>query len=101
VLEEASQALEDHPEVDASEVEVSCSQGEIVLKGTVPERRMKRLAEECVEDLPGVRDVRNEIRVSQQGEQRGEAQTAGASGSRSGTGGGRGGSSSASRSESQ
>lgn len=63
VLEEVNQALEDHPDIDASNIEVSCQSGEIVLRGTVDDRRTKRLAEECVEDLPGVKDVRNELRV--------------------------------------
>jgi hypothetical protein len=63
VLEDANQALERHPEIDASEIEVTCQKGEIVLRGTVEDRNAKRLAEQCIEDLPGVKDVRNELRI--------------------------------------
>ena len=34
VLEDACQTLERHPEIDASEIEVSCERGEIVLRPT-------------------------------------------------------------------
>jgi hypothetical protein len=66
-----NQALERHPQIDASEIEVSCQKGEIVLRGTIDDRNAKRLAEQCIEDLPGVKDVRNELRVQrqQQGQQ--------------------------------
>jgi hypothetical protein len=37
--------------------------GEVVLRGIVASRREKHLAEQCIEDLPGVVDVRNELRV--------------------------------------
>jgi hypothetical protein len=39
-------------------------EGEIVLRGSVPDRRTKRLAEDAIENLPGVKDVRNELRAS-------------------------------------
>jgi osmotically-inducible protein OsmY len=83
ILERVNEALEEHPDIDASEIEVTCSGGEIVLRGTVDERRAKRLAEDAVENLPGVKDVRNEIRVQQQ-ERQGQQ---GQSGPQTGTGG--------------
>jgi hypothetical protein len=67
ILEDVNQALERHPRVDASEIEVSCQSGEITLRGSVDSREAKRLAEQCIEDLPGVKDVRNELRVQQAG----------------------------------
>lgn len=67
VLEDVCQALERHPDVDASEIEVSCERGEIVLRGTVDDRHARRMAEQCIEDLPGVKDVRNELRVQARG----------------------------------
>jgi hypothetical protein len=81
VLEEVSQALEDHPAIDASNVEVACQNGEIVLKGTVEDRRMKRLAESCIEELPGVKDVRNELRMQMQGREGASAGMSASSGS--------------------
>lgn len=65
VLDDACQALERDPHLDASEIEVSCQKGEIVLRGSVDSRDAKRRAERCIEDLPGVKDVRNELRLLQ------------------------------------
>jgi hypothetical protein len=86
VLEDVNQALEDDDEVDASNIEVACEANEIVLRGTVPERRMKRLAEDLVEGLPGVKDVRNELRVSAEGQGQGQQAQPGGQASRGGAG---------------
>ena len=67
IIEEASQRLERDGQIDASEIEVSADDGVITLRGTVPDRAMKRRAEECVESIYGVHDVANELRVSRQG----------------------------------
>jgi hypothetical protein len=64
ILEDVSERLWRHPKIDASEIEVEVSDGIVTLKGTVDERRMKRLAEEVCDYLPGVFDVHNEIRVN-------------------------------------
>lgn len=63
IHEEVCEVLTRHPEVDASEIEVRVKDGEITLTGTVEDRRQKRLAEDAIEDLPGVRDVNNQVRV--------------------------------------
>jgi hypothetical protein len=52
-----------HPQVDASDIEVKVEDGEVTLSGTVPERRMKRMAEEAIEDVLGVQDVHNRIKA--------------------------------------
>jgi hypothetical protein len=57
------EALTDDDRVDASHIEVSVQNGEVTLSGTVDDRRQKRLAEECVEDIAGVHDVQNQLRV--------------------------------------
>lgn len=59
-----SERLEDDHDVDASEIEVFVEGGVVRLTGTVPERRMKRFAEEVAESVRGVTDVRNELRVT-------------------------------------
>lgn len=51
------------PDVDASEIGVKVQDGSVILEGKVNSRRMKRFAEYLIEDLPGVEDVRNELRV--------------------------------------
>jgi hypothetical protein len=64
IRESVCEALTDDEHVDASGIEVTVRNGEVTLAGTVPERRMKRLAEDCVENVSGVRDVHNQIKVA-------------------------------------
>lgn len=63
VREMVCEALTDDDHVDASNIEVSVKAGEVTLTGTIDDRRMKRLAEDCVERVAGVRDVLNQLRV--------------------------------------
>jgi hypothetical protein len=49
--------------LDASEIEVQVNNGEVVLSGTVRERNDRRLAEDLIEDVSGVKDVENRIKV--------------------------------------
>ncbi|HET7609854.1 MAG TPA: BON domain-containing protein, partial [Gammaproteobacteria bacterium] len=67
IVEDACQRLERDGEVDASDIEVTAELGVIRLRGTVPDRRTKRRAEECVESVYGAHDVMNELRVSYEG----------------------------------
>ncbi len=63
IREDVSEALKHHPGVDASEIEVSVKDGVVMLSGTVESRQMKRLAEESVEEISAVADVKNELRI--------------------------------------
>lgn len=56
------EVLADDDRIDASQVEVEVHSGDVTLSGTVPDRRMKRLAEDVIEPLPGVQEVHNHIR---------------------------------------
>jgi hypothetical protein len=67
IREDISERLEDHSLIDASDIEVVVIEGEVTLTGTVDNRRAKRLAEDVVDDVRGVKDVHNHIRVSQIG----------------------------------
>ena len=49
--------------LDASNIDVRVENGEVILRGTVPERRAKRYAEELAEQCGGVVDVMNSLRV--------------------------------------
>lgn len=69
IREAVNDALEDDHHVDASNIEVQVQNGEVTLTGTVSDRRQKRAAEDCVEDLRGVRDVHNQLRVQRQDDQ--------------------------------
>jgi len=51
----------------ADEIEVSVQNGEVTLQGAVPERHMKRDAEDCIESISGVRQVHNQLRVEAAG----------------------------------
>jgi osmotically-inducible protein OsmY len=74
IRETVSERLEQAEDVDASEIEVQVRDGEVTLTGTVPSRWMKRCAEDCVEALPGVQDVTNQLRVqSSQGRGQGKS----------------------------
>ncbi len=65
IKDEVSEALERHPEIDASEIEVSVKEGLVTLSGSVDHRRSKRMAEDIIDHIPGVKDVRNELTVNQ------------------------------------
>lgn len=52
-------------DLDSSDVEVKVQNGEVILSGTVPERSMKYRIESTIEDVGGVIDVTNQIRVKQ------------------------------------
>lgn len=63
VKEEVSEALYRDYNVDASDIEVDVKDGVVTLSGTVDSRQAKRAAEECIENLSGVVDVHNRIRI--------------------------------------
>jgi osmotically-inducible protein OsmY len=52
-----------YSEVDAGDIEVRVENGEVTLTGSVRDRSDKRRAEDIVEEVSGVRDVHNNIRV--------------------------------------
>jgi hypothetical protein len=56
--------LTDDPHVDASEIEVQVSSGEVTLTGSVSDRRMKWRAGDLVEACTGGAEVHNRLRVS-------------------------------------
>ena len=49
--------------VDGTEITVSVADGEVTLDGVVENRAEKRLAEDCADSVPGVVDVRNNLRI--------------------------------------
>jgi osmotically-inducible protein OsmY len=60
---EVRQALERSPELDAKRIELSVDGGVVTLRGSVPDADAKRLAEDLVNGLGGVRRVENIIAV--------------------------------------
>jgi hypothetical protein len=63
IREDVCDRLSIDDDIDASEIEVQVKDGEVTLEGTVPTRSMKHQAEDLVEELPGVKDVHNRLRV--------------------------------------
>jgi osmotically-inducible protein OsmY len=61
--EEVSDRLMADDLVDASDIEVQVKNGEVTLTGSVGDRQAKRRAEDLAEQVMGVRDVMNQIRV--------------------------------------
>ena len=52
--------------IDASDIDVIVNSGEVVLSGTVNNRSAKRYAEDLAEQVSGVTNVENRLRVKQQ-----------------------------------
>ena len=63
IAEDVNERLSDDNLVDASQIDVQVSGGEVTLAGTVTDRRQRRRAEDCAESVSGVRYVQNDIRV--------------------------------------
>jgi hypothetical protein len=64
IVESVNEMLADHDEIDATDIEVAAGNGEVTLSGSVNTRREKRLAEDAVAGMRGVRDVHNRLKVS-------------------------------------
>lgn len=65
IREMVCDVLTDHDEIDASQIEVAVRGCEVTLSGTVENRRTKRLAEDVIDNLSGVKEVVNQLRVSE------------------------------------
>jgi osmotically-inducible protein OsmY len=65
LLEDACEQLTQDHRVDARNIQVTVQNGELTLDGTVTSRDQKRRAEDCVENLSGVKHVQNNLRVQE------------------------------------
>jgi osmotically-inducible protein OsmY len=63
ISEDVCERLTRHGDVDASDIEVEVKDSEVILRGTVEDRRAKRIAEDLAESTSGVSEVRNELRI--------------------------------------
>lgn len=63
IKEEVCEALSLNEELDASAIEVEVQEGMVVLNGFVSSREHKRLAEDILEDITGMMDIRNRLTV--------------------------------------
>jgi hypothetical protein len=65
IKEDINDRMTDDYYLDASEIEIEVSNGEVTLTGTVFAREDKRRAEDIAESVSGVSNVENRIRVKQ------------------------------------
>lgn len=81
IREDANDHLTHDWGVDATNITVSVSNGELTLDGTVDSRQAKRRAEDAVEHISGVKHVQNNLRVQDRSASTGGANAYGTSGS--------------------
>ena len=63
IKDDVNDRLSDDSFIDASEIEVTCEDCEIVLTGTVDTKEEKRRAEDIAERVSGVKNVENRLKV--------------------------------------
>lgn len=64
IHEDVCDRLTEHPSIDASDIEVSVTEGDVTLTGRVDSRAVKHLSEVMVETVAGVKEVHNQLRVA-------------------------------------
>lgn len=74
ILEDVCDRLT-YSDVDAGDIEVRVESGEVTLSGFVRDRADKRRAEDVAEEVSGVREVHNNIRVSREDRGIGQSDT--------------------------
>lgn len=67
IEEDVNDRLTEDRELDASEIQVHVSQGEVTLTGNVGSRQDRRRAEDLADSVAGVTYVLNNLRVRQAG----------------------------------
>lgn len=68
IFEDVCERLTQHGQIDASDIEVSVKNGEVTLSGSIEDRYTKRMAEDLVDDVRGVKDVHNDLKVLHPGQ---------------------------------
>jgi osmotically-inducible protein OsmY len=66
IREDICDQLSQQSQLDPGEIEVSVSGGEVTLSGSVPERYMKWQAEQVIDNVSGVNEIHNQLRVQRQ-----------------------------------
>lgn len=63
IKEEVCEVLARNPRIDASDIEVSVDDALVTLSGTVSSKEIRRAAEMAIENISGIDDVKNELRI--------------------------------------
>lgn len=66
IQEDVSERLTQHGRINAKEIDVEVSNGEVTLKGTVESRYAKHMAEDVADSVSGVQEVHNQLRVKRE-----------------------------------
>jgi len=69
IKEDVCERLTQHGQLDASGIEVQVNNGEVTLSGSVNDRQAKRMAEDTLDSVSGVKEVHNQLRVKQGGQE--------------------------------
>ena len=69
ILEDVCDRLTSHPSIDATDIDVKISDGDVTLSGWVESRAIKHLTEAMVETVAGVKEIHNHLRVAANNEQ--------------------------------
>ncbi len=64
IQDDVNRLLARHGGINARDISVNVKDGEVTLKGTVHSRGEKRMAEDLIDSVSGVRDVQNQLKVS-------------------------------------
>ena len=65
MLEDVSERMLHDPLLDASDIELSITDGEVTMDGTVDSKRAKRRAEDLADSVAGIGHVQNNLRVDE------------------------------------
>jgi hypothetical protein len=65
IKEDVCDCLTRDPQIDASDIEVQVKNCEVTLTGTVSDRNEKRRVEDVIDDVSGIKEIHNQIRVQQ------------------------------------
>ena len=68
ISEDINEMLTQDEHIDAVNITVEVQNGEVTLRGSVPDRESKRRAEDLAESASGVKDVQNQLRVKREDE---------------------------------
>lgn len=63
IKEDVNERLTDHPQIDATEIDIQVRNAEVTISGSVEDRRIKRMVEDLVEGVSGVKEVHNQLRA--------------------------------------
>jgi hypothetical protein len=68
IKEDINERLTQHGQIDARKVHVEVQDGEATLTGEVPDRHSKRMCEDVVYTVTGVKDCHNQLRIKERQE---------------------------------